>query len=119
VLRCMSLLLAQWSGTVRIGGQSVRDMPLSDRCRAVQMVFQDPYGSLHPRQSVRTTLAEPLRIHRIGDRQARMERIAEAILARDAEGAGRAVEDHLTEASAIANRLLAEEMRLTAAGSGA
>lgn len=51
--------------------------------------------------------------------QARIERIAEAILARDAEGAGRAVEDHLTEASAIANRLLAEEMRLTAGGSEA
>jgi peptide/nickel transport system ATP-binding protein len=44
--------------------------------RAVQMVFQDPYGSLHPRQTVDRILSEPLAIHRIGDEQ---RRIAQAL----------------------------------------
>ncbi|MBP1883927.1 ATP-binding cassette domain-containing protein [Sinorhizobium mexicanum] len=35
------------------------------RAKAVQMVFQDPYASLNPRQSVRTSLAAPLRLHGI------------------------------------------------------
>ena len=42
--------------------------------RAVQMVFQDPYGSLHPRQTVDRILAEPLAIHGIADAEARIER---------------------------------------------
>ena len=72
VLRCASLLFSFWSGDIRVGGEDVRAMPLKERCRLMQMVFQDPYGSLHPRQSVRTVLAEPLRIHGMGDREARM-----------------------------------------------
>ncbi|AUH63646.1 ABC transporter ATP-binding protein [Paracoccus zhejiangensis] len=72
VLRCVSMLTDFWQGEVRIDGQSVRDLPQQQRCRQLQMVFQDPYGSLHPRQSVRTVLSEPLRIHGIGDREARM-----------------------------------------------
>ena len=69
----MSMLMASWQGRVEIGGASVRDMGLVERCRTLQMVFQDPYGSLHPRQSVRTVLSEPLKIHGIGDRERRMQ----------------------------------------------
>ncbi|WOI57768.1 ABC transporter ATP-binding protein [Palleronia sp. LCG004] len=72
VLRCASLLMSNWEGQVTIGGQSVRDMDPMARCRTLQMVFQDPYGSLHPRQSVRTVLTEPLAIHGLGHRDARM-----------------------------------------------
>ena len=36
-----------------------------DRARMTQMVFQDPYSSLNPRQTVRTTLEAPLRLHGI------------------------------------------------------
>lgn len=74
ILRCLSLLLQHWDGQIRIDGTSVRDMQLIQRCRTVQMVFQDPYGSLHPRQSVRTVLSEPLRIHGLDRQQDRMER---------------------------------------------
>ncbi|MDB6452849.1 ABC transporter ATP-binding protein [Falsirhodobacter sp. 20TX0035] len=74
ILRCLSLLMKQWQGEVRIGGQDVRAMPVVERCRTMQMVFQDPYGSLHPRQSVRTVLAEPLRIHGLDDPRGRMDR---------------------------------------------
>ena len=38
---------------------------------AVQMVFQNPYGSLNPRKTLGATLAEPLAINRRGDRRAR------------------------------------------------
>ena len=72
VLRCISLLTDFWQGRVMIGGRNVRDVPLKDRCRLLQMVFQDPYGSLHPRQSVRTVLSEPLRIHGLDRREERM-----------------------------------------------
>jgi peptide/nickel transport system ATP-binding protein len=40
--------------------------------RQVQMVFQDPYGSLHPRQTVDRILAEPLAIHGLADAEARI-----------------------------------------------
>jgi peptide/nickel transport system ATP-binding protein len=42
--------------------------------RLVQMVFQDPYGSLHPRQTVDRILCEPLAIHGVKDEQTRIER---------------------------------------------
>lgn len=42
--------------------------------RQLQMVFQDPYGSLHPRQTVDRALAEPLAIHGITNGEARIER---------------------------------------------
>lgn len=74
VLRCLSMLLTVWTGDARIGGKSVREMATPERCRTLQMVFQDPYGSLHPRHSVRTTLSEPLIVNGLGERQERMER---------------------------------------------
>jgi ABC-type dipeptide/oligopeptide/nickel transport system ATPase subunit len=46
-----------------------RDRAFARRC---QMVFQDPYGSLHPRKTVDDALAEPLAIHGIGDRANRV-----------------------------------------------
>lgn len=74
VLRCISMLTDFWKGAILIDGRSVRDIPLIQRCRMLQMVFQDPYGSLHPRQSVRTVLHEPLVIHKLGDREERMRK---------------------------------------------
>jgi len=47
--------------------------------RRVQMVFQDPYGSLHPRQTVDRQLAEPLAIHGIGDAPARIARALDEV----------------------------------------
>ncbi|MBB3713587.1 peptide/nickel transport system ATP-binding protein [Limimaricola variabilis] len=79
VLRCASLLLSSWQGEVRIGGVPVREMPLMERCRTLQMVFQDPYGSLHPRHSIRSVLSEPLRIHGLDDREARMAQALEDV----------------------------------------
>ena len=47
--------------------------------RAVQMVFQDPYGSLHPRHTVDRALAEPLAIHGMGDADRRIETALEDV----------------------------------------
>ncbi|HVB98423.1 MAG TPA: ATP-binding cassette domain-containing protein [Candidatus Dormibacteraeota bacterium] len=48
--------------------------------RQMQMIFQDPYGSLDPRQPVSSAVAEPLEIHEAGlDRNERRRRLEEAI----------------------------------------
>ncbi|WP_316860895.1 ABC transporter ATP-binding protein [uncultured Cohaesibacter sp.] len=73
VLRCIALLFSNWSGDIKIDGKSIREMAPFERCSTIQMVFQDPYGSLHPRHSVRTTLSEPLKIHKLDNHQERME----------------------------------------------
>ncbi|MGH7211720.1 MAG: ABC transporter ATP-binding protein, partial [Acetobacteraceae bacterium] len=53
--------------------------------RRVQMVFQDPYGSLHPRQTVDRALCEPLLVHGLGDIDRRVERaLVEVALPQDA-----------------------------------
>jgi oligopeptide/dipeptide ABC transporter ATP-binding protein len=81
--RCILRLVEPTSGRVSIDG---RDVLACDR-RALrrlrhdmQMVFQDPYGSLDPRMTVEQLVAEPLRVHGIGtDRQARRTRVAELL----------------------------------------
>ncbi len=47
--------------------------------REIQVVFQDPYGSLNPRYSVRQILEEPLIIHGLGSESERLERIRKAL----------------------------------------
>lgn len=59
-------LEAPSSGSVKFDGkdlQALGERGLRALRKRMQMVFQDPYGSLNPRFSVRRTLAEPLRIH--------------------------------------------------------
>ena len=74
VLRVLSGLNRDWSGTVEITGQTQPKIRDKAFYRAVQMVFQDPYGSLHPKKTVDDTLAEPLAIHGIGDAETRIGR---------------------------------------------
>jgi len=47
--------------------------------RDVQMVFQDPYGSLHPRQTVDAILLEPLVIHGVDNKEARIARALDEV----------------------------------------
>ena len=52
------------------------------RRRKLQMVFQDPYGSLNPRMTIRQIISEPLGIHRVGkDPKTRSVRCAELLTA--------------------------------------
>jgi peptide/nickel transport system ATP-binding protein len=74
VLRVLAGLNRDWSGEVAILGKSqprIRDKAFY---RSAQMVFQDPYGSLHPKKTVDDTLAEPLAIHGIRDAEAKITR---------------------------------------------
>jgi peptide/nickel transport system ATP-binding protein len=74
VLRAICGLTPHAAGAVALTGRS--DLPPRGSTayrREVQMVFQDPYGSLHPRQTVDRILAEPLAIHRVPDAEARIE----------------------------------------------
>ncbi len=74
VLRVIAGLNRDWSGEVAVLGKpqpKIRDKAFY---RAVQMVFQDPYGSLHPKKTVDDTLAEPLAIHGIADAEAKITR---------------------------------------------
>jgi oligopeptide/dipeptide ABC transporter ATP-binding protein len=55
-------------GHVMLDGRDLGQRQRLETARTVQMVFQDPYASLNPRQTVRRTLADPLRIHGVTDR---------------------------------------------------
>jgi len=48
--------------------------------RRMQMVFQDPYASLDPRQSVRSALIEPMKIHHTASSKSEMNRNAEELI---------------------------------------
>jgi oligopeptide transport system ATP-binding protein len=64
--RCILQLIAPTRGSVRFRGQELTSLgprELRPLRRELQVIFQDPYGSLNPRLSVRQTLGEPLRLH--------------------------------------------------------
>ena len=75
--RLMINLLQPTSGYVSLMGQTLtnlREWDLLPLRRYAQMVFQDPYTSLDPRQRVGDILMEALKIHKEGSRSERMDR---------------------------------------------
>lgn len=55
-------LLAPSSGEVLLSGRSLGEWSPLERASRIQMIFQDPFSSLDPRQSVGASIAEPLRL---------------------------------------------------------
>ncbi|AZO05254.1 MULTISPECIES: ABC transporter ATP-binding protein [unclassified Mesorhizobium] len=66
-------------GTITVNGKRLGKTRDKAFYRDVQMVFQDPYGSLHPRQTVDRLLQEPLAIHGIADGEKRIERALDEV----------------------------------------
>jgi ABC-type dipeptide/oligopeptide/nickel transport system ATPase subunit len=75
VLKAITGLAPEWTGSISILGAPASHRPDRALARTVQMVFQDPYGSLHPRKTVDAVLTEALVIHGIKDRDARVEAV--------------------------------------------
>ncbi len=70
------------SGDIEVGGLSTAGMnhrQLFDLRRTMQPVFQDPYASLDPQRSIGALIAEPLKVHGVGDRRERAARVRELL----------------------------------------
>ncbi|MBR5888798.1 MAG: ABC transporter ATP-binding protein [Akkermansia sp.] len=80
--RCIVRLLEPTAGTIHLLGKNITHRSqwrMRKLRRRVQMVFQDPAGSLNPRMTVRHLIAEPLEIHSMGTRASRKRRVAELL----------------------------------------
>lgn len=79
ILKAIAGLAPDWTGEIAVLGQPRShdvDRSFATRC---QMVFQDPYGSLHPRKTVDAVLSEPLQVHGIGNRDTRVAEMLAAV----------------------------------------
>jgi peptide/nickel transport system ATP-binding protein len=80
--RCVLRLLRPSEGQVSLRGARIDDLPehrLRPLRRHMQVVFQDPFSSLNPRQRVRDIIAEPLRNFSLVSGRARDARVAELL----------------------------------------
>lgn len=63
VLRAVCGLVENWDGEIDLDGSPLAHKRDKAFARKIQMVFQDPYASLHPRHTVDRVLSEPLKLH--------------------------------------------------------
>ncbi len=67
ILRALSGLVPTWNGNMEVLGKALGKKRDRQFYSSVQMVFQDPYASLHPRHSVDQVLSETLSLHGFTD----------------------------------------------------
>lgn len=84
--RCIMRLLKPTSGDVIFDGVNLSTLSTTEMRkmrRKIQIIFQDPFGSLNPRMSVEQILTEPLEIHRLfntkSDRQKRVKELLDLV----------------------------------------
>ncbi|QEO09607.1 ABC transporter ATP-binding protein [Protaetiibacter larvae] len=70
------------SGSILVEGKDISALSRHDLLALrskMQPVFQDPYGSLDPLHNIGNTIAEPLKVHRVGDAASRKARVREVL----------------------------------------
>ena len=79
ILRALTGLAPNRNGNMTVAGQSLGRSRNRDFYRTVQMVFQDPYASLHPRHSIDQVLSETLTLHGFSDIEPRIEKLLDDV----------------------------------------
>ena len=80
--RCIARLYDLTSGTVEFEGQDISKLKprhLEHVRREMQMIFQDPYGSLNPKRRVGSIIGDPFAIHGIASGSERKRRVQEVM----------------------------------------
>jgi oligopeptide/dipeptide ABC transporter ATP-binding protein len=75
--RCIAGLHPVTSGRITFDGSDITNLPrrqMQPFRRDIQMIFQDPYGSLNPRRRVGSIIGEPFAVHKVasGDKRKRL-----------------------------------------------
>ncbi|MHA3916039.1 ABC transporter ATP-binding protein [Halovulum sp. GXIMD14793] len=81
ILRAITGLASTWSGRIEIAGSELSPGKARDRTfyKSVQMVFQDPYASLHPRHTVDQVLSETVALHGMKDIDKRVVKLLDDV----------------------------------------
>ncbi len=75
ILRAITGLAETWNGAIEIDGKALGATRNGEFYKTVQMVFQDPYASLHPRHTVDQVLSETLSLHGFDNIETRIEKL--------------------------------------------
>lgn len=73
-------LIEPTKGKIIFDGKDVTSIPLSEMRplrRSMQIIFQDPYGSLNPRLPIGEIIREPLLVHKVGTKKEQEERVVD------------------------------------------
>lgn len=83
--RCIAGLIPVTSGKVYFEGKDITNLPrrtMRPYRREIQMIFQDPYGSLNPRRRIGAIIGEPFRVHTsltVSERKRRVQELMERV----------------------------------------
>ncbi|WP_409360857.1 ABC transporter ATP-binding protein [Bartonella heixiaziensis] len=79
ILNALVGLIPRYSGQFLFDGEEVLQQRSKAFLRRIQIVFQDPYASLHPRKMVHTVLSESLAIHGMDNRKERVHDVLNSV----------------------------------------
>ena len=79
LLKVLTNIITSYTGDIFIAGNKISKKPAKDFYKKVQMVFQDPYASLHPRQTVMQCLFEAIINFNLDKGYERVDKIMQAV----------------------------------------